>query len=243
MSVAVSDVAVATMTLVRGPEEDRLIRASLARLAAFSWPIALCDGGSPHEFLEFVRELPGMSVVDREAAGLVGQVKASLHAAARAERRFVLYTEPDKLAFFDDHLGDFLERAASHEQIGAVLAARSDAAFTTFPLVQQFTETTFNRACGESLGIAGDYTYGPFLLSAALVEHVDAASNDFGWGWRPYLFAVAHRSGRSLTHVVGDYRCPAEQRLDEEGERIHRMRQLAQNINGLVQGLTCSMPA
>jgi hypothetical protein len=226
------------MTLVRGPDEDRVMRASLARLAAFSWPIAIADGGSSREFLDFVRRLPGVSLVDRETAGLVGQVRASLRAAAGVRRPLVFYTEPDKLIFFENHLTDFLHRARLDEQIGLALAARSDEAMRTYPVVQQFTETTFNRACGESLGRPGDYTYGPFLVRASLVRHVDSAANDLGWGWRPYLFAVAHRLGDTLTHVVGDYRCPPEQRLDEEGERIHRMRQLAQNINGLVQGLT-----
>jgi len=230
------------MTLVRGPEEDRLMRASLARLAAFSWPIAVADGGSPPEFLDFVRALPGVSIVTREAPGLVGQVRASVHDAMRADRRYVFYTEPDKMTFFADHLAAFLRRAhMDDEPSGLVLAARSGAALATFPIVQQFTETTFNRACGESLGIPGDYTYGPFLVSTSLARYVDFAGDDLGWGWRPYVFAVARRLGRGLAHVAGDYRCPPEQRLDEEGERIHRMRQLAQNINGLVQGLTSSV--
>jgi hypothetical protein len=233
-----SAIAVATMTLVRDKDEDRLVRAALERLARKAWPIAVADGGSPDDFVRFLRHLPEVTVVDPDVSGLVGQIKASVRAAASAGKPLVFYTEPDKADFFETHLDDFLRRAPADSAGGIVLAARSAQALSTFPLVQRFTESTFNRACAESLDTPGDYTYGPFVFDVQLARRLDAAPDDLGWGWRPYLFALAHRLDRRIAHVAGEFVCPPGQRLDEEGERIHRMRQLAQNINGLVQGLT-----
>jgi hypothetical protein len=45
---------------------------------------------------------------------------------------------------------------------------------------------------------------------------------------------AAHRAGLHIVHVVEDYPCPPDQRREEEAERIHRMRQLIQNILGMI---------
>lgn len=231
-------VSIATMTLVRDAAEDRLVRASLERLAREQRPIVVADGGSPPGFVAFMRVLPGVTVVEPDGRGLVAQAKACISAAASHGSPFLLYTEPDKLSFFEHGLASFIHAAPDDDRVGVIVASRSTASVATFPVVQQFTETTFNRACAESFGVDGDYTYGPFLIRTGLARYIDAVTPDLGWGWRPYLFAVAYRLGYRIEHVTGDRPCPPEQRLDEEGERIHRMRQLAQNINGLLQALT-----
>src|SRR5207248_7308524 len=106
--------------------------------------------------------------------------------------------------------------------------------FRTFPDFQQLTEGAFNALCGAIVGERGDYCYGPFLMNRALVPHLEGLRPDLGWGWRPFVFATAHQLGYRIVHRVDNLPCPREQRVNEESERIHRLRQLRQNVDGLI---------
>jgi hypothetical protein len=232
-----ADLAIATMTLVRDPEEAPLLRRSMEALARTGLPVFVSDGGSGEGLVAFLRSLPNVSTVAPAAAGLVGQVRASLAAAARSGAPFVLYTESDKQNFFDTSLRAFIDRTPRHGSPGVTLAARSERALATFPPMQRFTETTINELCGQLLGEPGDYSYGPFVLPSDLVAYVDRAADDLGWGWRHFIFAIAHRLGRTIRLDAGDHACPEDGRPEDEGDRLHRLRQLAQNVRGLEAGL------
>jgi hypothetical protein len=99
--------------------------------------------------------------------------------------------------------------------------------------VQRSTEARINEMTGGMLGRPGDYSYGPFLLDALLARYVDRVQPSVGWGWRHFMFGIAHRLGYRPMHVTGDYDCPMEQRQEGEHERQHREGQLEQNIKGL----------
>ena len=236
-----ADATIATVTLVREPGEDERLRRALSSLDRVDLPLFVCDGGSGADFVAFLRSLPRTTVVDAVESGLVGQVRASLFAAYRSGARFVLYAEADKEEFFDRRLATFLQHAATDDDSGVVLAARSDSAFVTFPPAQRFAEGTVNRLCGEFFGVKGDYSYGPFLLRCDLAVHADRAGKDLGWGWRHLVFAVAHRLGAKIVHVEDDHTCPEDQRAEDDVERLHRLRQLGQNVNGLLAGLTMDL--
>ena len=235
---APSRISVATVTLVREPGEEAVLRRSMAALAQLGWPVYVADGGSGTDFVSFVRSLPGVSTVNPDGAGLVGQVRGSLTAAARSGTQFVLYTESDKQQFFEQSLRSFIADAPLDASVGAVLAARTTPALETFPPMQRFAEGTINDLCREFLGVPGDYSYGPFLLESKLAAALGDVPDDAGWGWRHFVFAVAHRTGKRIVHVSDEYLCPQDQRDEDERERIHRLRQLGQNVNGLLAGLT-----
>ena len=80
-----------------------------------------------------------------------------------------------------------------------------------------------------------DYCYGPFFFTSRLIPLLEKLPENCGWGWRPFLFAAAHRSGFAVTSLVGDFTCPPDQQLDDATERIYRMKQLTQNMEGLLQ--------
>jgi hypothetical protein len=168
---------------------------------------------------------------------LIAQVQASLRLAAQADPRFILYTESDKEAFFRSGLDDFLSRAPAGPDVGVVLAARSDQSFATFPPFQRYTEATINELWARCGAPGGDYSYGPLMLRRELLRHVMTLDNSLGWGWRHFVVGTARRFGYRIVHVEGHYPCPPEQRVEDDGERLHRMRQLAQNIQGLVQSM------
>jgi hypothetical protein len=240
------DVAIATMTWARDAEEEALLRESLPLLAAFGAPVFVTDGGSGEEFKRFLRSLQGFSVCEPGERGPWAQAGRSLRAAHASGRRFILYTESDKAGFFRAGLGDFVSEAPEDDGVGVVLASRSAESFETFPEFQRGTEETLNRCCAEVAGRRFDFSYGPFLLNRRLVPALSAAPPDLGWGWRTYAFGLAPRLGCRVECVVKDLPCPPGQRVDDARERLYRMRQLAQGVEGLLKsaaadlgGLSC----
>ncbi|TDH29200.1 hypothetical protein EXU57_03785 [Segetibacter sp. 3557_3] len=231
----ITDVAVATITWARDHEEEQLLRDALTQLAAHNIPVFICDGGSPQAFIDFLNGFENFTVVESKVRGLWGQVHTSLKAASQSGRTFIFYTEPDKEAFFRESLAGFLMDASPDAHTGIVLASRSAGAFSTFPEFQQKTETTINFCCTEVIKQELDYTYGPFLLTRELIPYFSRLPDSIGWGWRPFAFVLAHKLGFKVRSQPGEFNCPEPQRSDDASERLYRMRQLAQNIEGVLE--------
>jgi hypothetical protein len=236
--VRLTDVAVATVTLARDAGEELLLRRSLERLAQLGAGVFVADGGSGAAFRAFLDGLGSVTLVDPEGRGLVAQARASLEAAAASGARGVLYTEPDKEQFFAGGLADFVERTPDDPHVGVVVASRSAASYATYPPMQRRVEAMVNDLTGEIVGTVADYSYGPFLLNPALVADLRHVEPQVGWGWRPFVFVTAAHRGLRVQRVEGDFPCPPDQREEDAGERLHRMRQLSQNVAGLVRALT-----
>jgi hypothetical protein len=234
-----SVISIATITLARTSSEANLLERALERLADGTRRIALTDGGSGDAFLTRVSHLPGITVTtSTHGFGLLAQVKSSLEAALSFGTRFILYTEPDKEQFFESGLAEFIRRAEPQRDAGVIVAARSEASYATFPQLQQYTESVINTLCGEYTRQRGDYSYGPFLIDRRLVPHVLSIREDIGWGWRPFVFALAPRFGLAVTLVGGEHPCPPGQRIEDDAERLHRIAQLQQNLRGLLLSQT-----
>lgn len=229
-------VGIATITLTRGALEEQLLRESLRRLAGLGMPVVAADGGSRAEFLEFLRNL-GMRVVRPRKPGLIPQVQLSLATAARELRRpYLLYTEPDKVAFFGDPLLKFVGTVRAGKRFGMALAARDPWSFATFPEWQRFTETTINRIAADVTGQEADYCYGPLLFPASEAERIRQVPEDLGWGWRFFLLGQLSREKRKITALELRAPCPEDQRAEGKADRLYRTKQLRQNINGLSLG-------
>jgi hypothetical protein len=230
-------VAVATITWVRSADEEALLVRSLGLLASCGLPVAVADRGTSPPFTSALRRFPQFTVTVPPEAGLVPQVKASLELAATFGRPFTLYVEPDKEFFFGHRMSEFVRCAPDASDVGVVLASRSEESFRTFPPMQQYTEGVINHLCREMIGSEGDYAYGPFLLNGALLPAItSAAAHRLGWGWRPFAFLTAHRRAFPVLHLTADYPCPPDQRGEGNIERAHRLRQLSENVLGLIDG-------
>jgi hypothetical protein len=223
---------VATISWARNEEEEKTLRTSLQQLAELDIRVCITDGGSTDSFLKFLHSIPHFIV--RQAHGLWPQARLSIATAMENGAKHIFYTEPDKLQFFSNHLKQMLD-AIEIEETGVVVASRSPKGFSSFPEFQQMTETTINNCCKEVIGKEMDYCYGPFLFNSNLVLNLKVLDDNIGWGWRPFVFAIAHRLGLPVKNYDGDFTCPPDQREDDKAERIYRMKQLTQNINGLAQ--------
>ena len=232
-----NDICIATISLARSEAEEKVLQASLAQLAHLGLPVYITDGGSSQSFIEVLQSFSNFSVL--HARGLWPQAKASIIEAAN-KSEFVLYTEPDKLDFFSNHLPKILEQPL-YQSIGVMLASRSSLGFSTFPPFQQMTENMINQCCKEVMGKNVDYCYGPFLFNSKIMSYMNLVNENCGWGWRPFLFTIAHRLGFTLESYQNDFRCPPDQRVDNEAERIYRMKQLTQNINGLIEAIAVDL--
>lgn len=228
---------IATMTLARNEAERAVLRDSLRSLARLNLPTVVTDGGSDASFVEFLRGFPHFRVIEAASAGVVEQTRQSLRAASETGAQLILYTEPDKRDFFELRVREFIARADESASPAVILAARSAESFSTFPRIQRYTESVVNKLCGEHVGLDTDFCYGPLILDRTLVPALDTVGAEIGWGWRFFVFALAQRLGLPLKAHAGSYPCPVKQRDEDAGERLHRMRQLSQNIQGLILGL------
>jgi hypothetical protein len=225
--------AIATISWARDEAEEQLLHKSLQQLSLLGVPLYITDGGSPPGFVHDITQLEHLHVLQSSEKGLWAQALTSLQQAADSGASFILYTEPDKLDFFT-MLPAFINDINVNEHTGVVLASRSAKGMASFPAFQQMTEATINNCCAEVIGKSFDYTYGPFVMNSKLVAHLRDLANDIGWGWRPYAFNIAARMGLKIQSSTGDYYCPEDQREDDAGERVYRMKQLVQNIQGVV---------
>jgi len=57
-----SQITVATMTWVRTPKEETLLRRTLTSLAGCGLPVAVADGGTNRDFLHFLQRCSQFSV-------------------------------------------------------------------------------------------------------------------------------------------------------------------------------------
>jgi hypothetical protein len=236
-----SDVSIATISWARNEAEENLLKRSLEKLAMLQIPVFITDGGSPASFLSFLQSFPHFTVVETDKKGVFAQAKNSVQAAYAAGTPFIFYTEPDKENFFQNGLPQLLQAVTSTDALGVYLASRSAEGFASFPAFQQMTETTINQCCAEITGQQLDYTYGPFLLNRKTVPYLQQVKDDIGWGWRPFVFVVAHRLGLRLETMAKNFYCPADQQQDDATERLYRMKQLEENIRGIVQAAKLSL--
>ena len=235
------DITIATITLARNKGEETELIAALQQLALLNMPVIITDGGSTASFLEFINSIPHFTVLPYKVGGVWPQAKASLEAAGQTRAPFIFYTEPDKKEFFSKWLLTMVEETELTKKSGVVIASRTAEGFASFPAFQQITETTINTCCSEIIGKKGDYCYGPFLLNQGLVPYLDAVKEDIGWGWRPFVFGMSHRLGYTVQAFEKNFFCPPQQRADDSKERIYRMKQLEQNIRGLVLATTTEL--
>ncbi len=235
-----AEVSIATMTWARDEAEGKLLRESIHCLAQEKLPVFITDGGSGQQFIDYLNSFPGFKIFESDKPGVFAQTRRSLEAANDAGTRYILYTESDKKLFFEQTLHEFISQAAGDGQAGVVFLSRSAESFMTYPEMQRYTETVINHLCGGLAGLRADYSYGPMLINRALIPYLESVKEDIGWGWRHYIFGVAHRLGYRIVPWVADLPCPPGQREDSTQERMHRMRQLSQNVQGLV--LSMSIP-
>jgi hypothetical protein len=235
-----SSFVIAMPTLARSSEEVCLLRSAIEVLTNLNLPLIAADAGSDREFVDYLSSAPGVTLlqVDRgSGSSLVSQVKSALHEATTFPVSRILYTEPDKKWFFQNRLSQFLEFGKTRRDTGIIVASRTSESFATFPSSQRLTEHLTNELLSELFGIAGDFLYGPFLISRELLPYVESIPDDLGWGWRIYLMALSCRLGYGLVCLDADLPCPVHQRAEnDERTRLYRMEQMAQNIRGAIAG-------
>lgn len=227
-----TDLTIFTVTWARDTAEEALLAQGLEALVTIGCPVIAADRTNTPSFSTTLTRL-GIQRARPSAPNLVAQVQAAAAAAAASSSRYILYTEPDKVRFFRTGLRQFIADLPLEDDVGVVLAARTEGSLATYPPMQRYVETVVNTLCADLIGAPGDFCYGPFLMHRRLLSHVATVAPALGWGWRPSTFLAAHHSGVSIRHWVADLPCPPEQREEDPAERRHRLIQLAQNVSGL----------
>jgi hypothetical protein len=222
-------IAVATISMARNDGEAKELATALKALAALGLPVFVADQSTHEEFRAFLEEKK-FNVISG-AVDLVSQARLAVKAAAQAGE-MVLYTEPDKRFFFAERLETFLNDAVG----GVSVPSRSATSFATYSLIQQRVETAVNILASKILRVDGDFTYGPILFRSELASCLENFPGTLGWGWRMYLLRMAAAGGNKIKPRTMDLPCPENRCEDSPAEWLHRMRQYAQNIGGLLHG-------
>lgn len=99
----------------------------------------------------------------------------------------------------------------------------------------QYTEGVANQLTLRLLSATAGYCNGPLLMRRDLSPLLDRQNENFGRGWRFFLFGAAQSLGYGIVPVTLDLPYPLEQRGEStERDLLHRMRQLGQNTRGPV---------
>ena len=111
-----------------------------------------------------------------------------------------------------------------------------------FPATQQQTESAISALFGAETTLAGDYCYGPLILNRDLIGLLPDLPDTLGWGWRFSVMGAAWCAGYALRLFTTEVPCPPDQQGNDLGERMHRMRQLVQNLEGVLSVLEARQP-
>jgi hypothetical protein len=128
-----NQICIATISWARNDREEALLRSSLQHLVSLNLPVFITDGGSPESFVDFIKSLPNFHLLKTEGKGVYAQARHSLQAAHQSGSEFILYTEPDKEAFFQNGLPGILKESPKAENAGIFIASRSAEGLATFP--------------------------------------------------------------------------------------------------------------
>src|SRR3954449_6975123 len=101
---------IVTMTRAVDEHQARALAADLEKLRTLGLPIFAADA-STVDFCGMVNSFPGVRIWP-EGHTLVRQIDAAMRRAKDEGHRYVLYTEPDKRAFFVDSASSFINRTA-----------------------------------------------------------------------------------------------------------------------------------
>ena len=200
---------ISTITLARSTIEEKRITTALGILyenlarAGRQIPIVAVDGGSDISFVNKVEGILGIGVPLANEKGLFPQVLASLQRANDQGTSAILYTESDKILFFERiskllTASEYLMHA--HPNFGIILAARTPESFATYPETQRAEESKVNTLLKEITGL----------------------------GWLSAAVVIAKKRGKGIYAVSMDFPCPAEDTIETESDRKYRQSQ-AQN--------------
>jgi len=223
-------IAISTMTLEEESNNDLLLE-SLSVLSKYPYDVYIADGGSSQEFLTSLERM-GCKVRSVKG-GLTFQHKYSIMGAS-SNSDVVLYTEPDKLDWFNGGLEESIEGYKSHDSDLGVIA-RTQQQISTFPEFQQKTECCMNELIGRKIGIKGDFIYGPKIFVSSLGKEINGIDYDIGWGGLMFLVGRAHCNNLKISTLETAVDCPLEQR--EETNERYRLKQLCENYMGFLLGL------
>lgn len=191
------DVTVATITLERGDNADRMLR-SMEILADQEMYACVGDGGSSPGFVARLRAM-GHHVM-QPGNRLRGQMEAAFRAASERGTH-VLYFESDKVEFARTRLQPTIRQYRARGLDFAV-AGRTQRLWNTFPLPQLEIERAQCTLIGAVLGTHGDWIGGPALLPsrhvATLAESRFDGSSRHGWGVPWFLLGRAWATGLSV---------------------------------------------
>jgi len=232
-------IAIVTMARAASEVEARRITEGLMRATAHGLPVFVTDHAASPGVSTGVAFPPNLDLV-REAVDMVPRISSSFRRALQKDCDVCIYSEPDKIAFFESGL-DRLVQAAGQNPESLVIAARDPRAFATVPAGQRNLESMANQIGATFLGRPADYFFGPFAIPRLAVEQYLPEVQTLGWGWRTYLMPRCILDRMPFTVFEGSFEAPEWNRgEDDAASRLYRLKQFVESVEGFRQALLAS---
>ena len=230
---------VAIVTMARAPSEVevRRITEGLTLAAGMGLPVFVTDHPGNPGVARSVEMLPNVDLA-RQDSDMVARVSSSFRRALERGADVCVYTEPDKIPFFQSGLGRLVQTARQNPN-ALVIAARNASAFATVPEGQRFLESRSSEIASAFLGVKADYYFGPFAVPGEAVgRYLPGCWGSLGWGWRTYLMGRCIRDGVPVVIMEGSFEAPEWNRgEDDAASRLYRLKQFVESVEGVRQAL------
>jgi hypothetical protein len=225
--------------MARATSHGEALRISrgLTLAAALGLPVYVTDHSFNPGVKGAVELLPQLDLF-RETSEMVPRIASSFRRALLGQADVCVYSEPDKISFFQSGL-DRLVQLAEQNPVSLVIAARNASAFATVPEGQRKLESMANEIGATFLGHRTDYFFGPFAIPASAVDrYMPVMPPAIGWGWRTYLMARCILEGMPVIILDGSFDAPEWNRgEDDAASRLYRLKQFVESVDGFRQAL------
>jgi hypothetical protein len=229
-------IAIVTMARAASEVEAFRITEGLLRAAAHGLPVFVTDHAANPGVTAAVEFPPNLDLV-REASEMASRISSSFQRALQRDCDVCIYSEPDKIAFFESGL-DRLVQAAERNPESLVIAARDPRAFATVPAGQRKLESMANEIAATFLAQPADYFFGPFAIPRLAVERYLPDVQTLGWGWRTYLMARCILDRMPVNVFEGPFDAPEWNRgEDDAASRLYRLKQFVESVEGFRRAL------
>jgi hypothetical protein len=230
---------IAIVTMARGASDVEVLRITdgLTQAAAPGLPVYVTDHSGSPGVRGAVELLPNLDLA-REASEMAPRIASSFRRARHNGAEVCVYSEPDKIPFFQSGLDRLVHLAEQHPE-SLVVAARNASAFATVPEGQRKLESMANEIGATFLGKRIDYFFGPFAIPGSAVErYLPLMPASIGWGWRTYLMARCILEGMPVVVLDGAFDAPEWNRgEDDAASRLYRLKQFVESVDGFRQAL------
>jgi len=230
----VKKIAFVTLVYARTKKEKNDIVKTLRYLNTYGLPIfAANEKNAKYPLAQETKNLSNVKLL--RASGISQRVKLAGKEAAKVAD-YIFYLEGDKYQFSRQAVAIILKKIGSNAK-GIWLPGRTAKSFERYPKYQKIIERGINNVMSATVGINGDYCYGPRIFPAKLIKYFDKPKINIDWGWQSFVIVLGRRLKMPVKFIYSDLTCPPDFNNDSEVIKLFRLEGFCQYLIGIEEAL------